>query len=107
MNENDLPRLPRRKPSTRKPAAPTGPTLDRKTAASLIEALRETAVSTLPAERKLRLLVDLLADAGLPALEVCDGAAHRVGDGEANGFQDNCTCCAPRWGFLGDKVVVR
>ena len=34
-------------------------------------------------------------------LTACSGEAH------GNHNIDNCGVCAPRWGFVGDKVVVR
>jgi hypothetical protein len=38
----------------------------------------------------------------VPPLSPCVGVAHRE-----PAHYDNCHCCAPRWGWVGSKVVVR
>lgn len=43
---------------------------------------------------------------GIEALQKCDGEAHQVGEGRANGNIDNCMCCAPRWGVVGPTIRV-
>lgn len=42
---------------------------------------------------------ELLA-AGVPELTPCHGEAHK------NPHIDNCTSCAPRWGWIGQEVKI-
>ena len=37
---------------------------------------------------------------GIEPLKGCNGEAHR------NPYIDNCGSCAPRWGWVGEKVEV-
>lgn len=43
----------------------------------------------------------ILVRAGLPPLQRCHGDAHQ------NPYIDNCTMCASRWGFVGERAKVR
>lgn len=88
------------------------PTLTRKQAAGLIERLRvfhaEWGQALDDADpRKMPAAVDVWAGLGdvldtvdIPRLEACTGEAH------SNGYIDNCSLCAPRWGWVGEKVKV-
>jgi hypothetical protein len=38
---------------------------------------------------------------GIEALVKCSGEAH------SNAHIDNCGCCAPRWGWVGDTVNIK
>ncbi len=71
----------------------------RSRAADLIDDVRQMASQperTYTAQE----LGDLLAQYGLAPLEPCGGEAH------SNAFIDNCSRCAPRWGFVGRKEPV-
>lgn len=82
---------------------PAAPTLTRTQAATFIERVRELAAEQ-SAVALAAGVARLLSEAGLPPLERCTGHAHSP---EVAGNQDNCTCCAPRWGWIGPKVTVR
>ncbi len=71
----------------------------RSQAAKLIDRVREIAADSTPLQT-LDLLRSALADAGLPPLEPCGGEAH------SNVWIDNCSRCAPRWGYVGKKEPV-
>lgn len=45
-----------------------------------------------------------LRDDDIPLLGECPGHAHSP---EVAGNQDHCSICAPRWGWVGPKVVIR
>lgn len=42
----------------------------------------------------------LLKEHGIQPLELCPGSAH------SNAFIDNCTQCAPRWGWKGERIKI-
>lgn len=71
--------------------------MKRSQAADLIDRIRQLAATQAEGTTGLR---SILLSAGLPPLEPCNGEAHR------NPFIDNCSQCAPRWGFLGPKEPV-
>ncbi len=71
--------------------------MKRSQAAALIDKLRELCADP-SADRQN--FIDAIEDAGIPPLEVCTGEAH------SNAFIDNCSLCAPRWGFVGKAVKV-
>ncbi len=73
--------------------------MKRSQAAALIDQLREMAARTDRTYTATE-LGDMLAQFGIPPLEVCNGEAH------SNAFIDNCMVCAPRWGFVGKAVKV-
>ncbi len=70
----------------------------RKQATALIDELRVLAAkeSSGTAVR----LTELLESYGLKPLQPCGGEAH------SNAHIDNCSLCAPRWGFVGPVEVV-
>lgn len=77
--------------------------ISRKVAAKMIEDFRTQLAEIHPngtREDLINRLARILTDAGIPALEVCTGEAH------ANVHIDNCSCCAPRWGFTGPAVKI-
>lgn len=76
--------------------------LTRTQAAKLIEELREkiAGMRSESLEDKGALIM-ILAKRGIEPLRQCEGDAH------SNPHIDNCMRCAPRWGWLGSKVVVR
>jgi hypothetical protein len=57
--------------------------------------LGEIAIDT------LNRIENKLNDAGLILLELCNGEAH------TNPHIDYCMRCAPRFGYIGEKVVVK
>jgi hypothetical protein len=71
----------------------------RSQAERLIDEMREMAAQT---DRTYTAtdLGDWLAQHNVPPLEVCEGEAH------SNAFIDNCSLCAPRWGFVGKREKV-
>lgn len=76
----------------------------RKQATALIDEIR-TIVATWQAQHAeanhaMAILANKLARAGLEPLEPCSGAAH------SNAHIDQCSVCAPRWGFVGPVEVV-
>lgn len=73
--------------------------MKRTQAAKLIDAIRVIAADATPLQA-LDALRSALADAGLPPLEPCGGEAH------SNAVIDNCSRCAPRWGYVGAKEPV-
>ncbi len=73
--------------------------MKRSQAAKLIDRVREIAADSTPLQT-LDLLRSALADAGLAPLEPCGGEAH------SNAWIDNCSRCAPRWGYVGKKEPV-
>jgi hypothetical protein len=75
----------------------------RKQAAKLIDELRELEASHRNAGSEsisLWQLQDILQRWQLPLLAACEGEAH------SNAHIDNCSLCAPRWGFVGKFEVV-
>lgn len=82
--------------------------MKRTEAAKFIEKVRRleadwrTHEGTTPAlaEHMVEDLQELLQEAGIPLLEECSGEAH------SNAYIDNCSLCAPRWGWVGEKVKV-
>lgn len=85
--------------------------MKRKQAAALIDYVRTTVSrkqsGELTAEQALAFIQREFHDMGLYDLSPCPGNAHRVGEGEANGMQDHCLLCAPRWGWCGTVEAVR
>ena len=71
--------------------------MKRSEAARLIDKLRELAADPSTDRQNF---IDALEEAGIYPLEVCTGEAH------SNAFIDNCSLCAPRWGFVGKAVKV-
>lgn len=72
--------------------------ITRKQATKLIEEVR-SYVAADPEARHY--LADKLALLGIPALTKCEGEAH------SNAYIDHCSLCMPRWGLVGESVVVR
>lgn len=75
----------------------------RKQTARMIDELRVLLAKRASPEQIERMLFICYQ---LNPLDACPGAAHKVGPGEANGHQDNCSMCAPRWGWCGEAVKV-
>jgi hypothetical protein len=82
--------------------------LRRSEAAKLIERIRELVcpgsdghAQIATVEKPEVLLQALFTEAGIVPLERCQGEAH------SNAHIDHCLSCAPRWGYVGRKVVVR
>jgi hypothetical protein len=77
--------------------------MTRTQAARLIERLRIIVAEANEGRRTIspEIIADILSREGIDSLYRCDGEAHR------NPHIDNCGMCAPRWGWLGAKVVVR
>ena len=86
--------------------------ITRKQATKLIEALRaslagnlaQTAKGQDPNVSAMNVYLDLTGELeamGVPPLVPCDGEAH------SNPYIDNCHRCMPRWGLVGESVVVR
>lgn len=55
------------------------------------------------AREALWLLQNVMYKHGVPFLVPCQGFAHTA---DAQGMQDHCSLCAPRWGWVGEKVRV-
>ena len=70
--------------------------ITRTQAAKIIERLREEAAE---GDARAKRILDSY---GIEPLKKCTGFAHTP-DGC---FVDNCTVCAPRWGWVGDKIKV-
>jgi hypothetical protein len=78
--------------------------MKRSKAADLIDAIRVIVArgeaQELVADTVAELVAVELAEFGLAPLEPCGGEAH------SNAYIDNCSRCAPRWGFVGPKEPV-
>jgi hypothetical protein len=78
--------------------------MKRSKAADLIDAIRvivaRSEAQELVADTAAELVAIELAEFGLTPLEPCGGEAH------SNAHIDNCSLCAPRWGFVGKKEPV-
>lgn len=76
--------------------------LTRKQAVRLLNEIREVAswghVNPSKAVQELRNELERLA---VPLFDPCHGSAH------SNPHIDNCSICAPRWGWVGPEVKIR
>ena len=67
-------------------------------AAEIIDRVRELLAERRPPEEIENHLRTYFQ---IPPLTRCDGEAH------TNPHIDNCEVCAPRWGWIGERVRVR
>lgn len=76
--------------------------MKRSEAAKFIEGIRRIAAThaDIDGAYLMKLLRQHLVDHGVAPLKKCPGEAH------SNGYIDNCSLCAPRWGWIGEKVKV-
>lgn len=76
--------------------------MKRSKAARLLEEIRE-ALSEHVKDPTLAVhdIRRALSEAGVEPLTPCPGEAHTAG-----GWIDNCSVCAPRWGWIGDKIKI-
>lgn len=72
--------------------------MTRKHAADVLDAIRAMLASREPPAQIERFLQ---RQWGIQPLAACDGSAHE------NAHVDNCPRCAPRWGWVGDRVAVK
>jgi hypothetical protein len=73
--------------------------MKRSLAADLLDRIRVMLAERMPPEEIERRIMEYPHH--VPALTRCHGEAH------TNPHIDNCGVCAPRWGWIGSRIVVK